>query len=81
MIGDEDDRTEGGAIVNPPNAAAAALSGCPSISDASANTECGSSWIPRSRSAEARQIPATVAADDEPRPRASGIALRAIRAC
>ena len=68
----------GSAIVNPPNTAGAALSGCPSIRAACANTAAGSCQLTEERGA-ASTAPATAAAEDDPRPRSSGIRLSAVQ--
>lgn len=59
------------AIVNPPNAAAATLSGCPSISFAKSTIRPRSNGVPVIPYAAA--IPPTIAADDDPSPRPCGI--------
>jgi len=59
------------AIVRPPKQAAATLSGWPSISAASRNAASSDmASAPPATRPRARCTPATIAADDEPRPRA-----------
>ena len=66
-------RRLGPEITNPPKNAGATLSGWPSISAASWKTAWSSSSSrPPATSPRARDSPATMAADDEPRPRAWG---------
>ena len=66
-------------MTKPPRSAGATLSGCPSISMASSSSAASSSADgPPSTSARASTSPPTMAAEDEPRPRACGIELRQV---
>ena len=67
-------------ITKPPSRAGATLSGWPSRSAASRSRDASSSssWPPATR-ARASATPATIAADDDPRPRLCGMTLRHVR--